>query len=120
MRRRVGATAWAVLEQLIAHSHGPVERCAAVASVRSLAADLGVSKDTVARALSRLRDAELVTAEQSRASAGPFTTGSYRIDVPSCITVVELPAPTVVKPRPLASRASVAQRSLFDRDPASP
>lgn len=120
LRRQLGATAWAVLEELVTRSHGPSVACAAAATVRSLSGDLGVSKDTVARALGRLRDAGIVTAEQSRASTGMFTSGSYRIVVPSCIAFSE-PAPAVAepRPRPLASRALIAQRSLFDRDPST-
>lgn len=121
LRRQLGPTAWAVLEELVARSDGPAARCAAATSVRSLAAELGVSKDTVARALARLCEAGIVTAAQPRASSGTFTAGSYLIAVPACLTLSDL-APVVPepRPRPLASRALIAQRSLFDRDPATP
>lgn len=121
LRRRLGTTAWVVLEQLLARSHGSVERCAAEMSVRSLAIDLGISKDAVARALRRLRETGIVTAEQSRASSGAFTSGSYLIDVPTCITLVEPPVPSSAKPRPLplASRTALTQHSLFDVDPVA-
>ena len=56
-------------------------------SVRSLAASLGLAKDTVARALGRLRRAGLVAATQTRTRAGMFATGSYRLTVPDAITV---------------------------------
>jgi len=122
LRRQLGTTAWVVLEELLAQSCGPVERCVAATSVRSFAGDLGVSKDTVGRALARLRDAGVVTAVQSRASTGTFAAGSYRIGVPACITFVEPPNPTAVKtrPRPRASRPATVQRSLFDVDLALP
>ena len=122
LRRRLGATVWVVLEELLVHTHdADAGRVEATASVRSIAAALGASKDTVARALVRLREAGIVTAAQPRASSGTFTAGSYLIAVPACLTLSDL-APVVPepRPRPLASRALVAQRSLFDRDPATP
>lgn len=122
LRRQLGATAWVVLEELLAQSCGPVERCVAATSVRSLAGDLGVSKDSVARALVRLREAGIVAAEQSRASSGAFTAGAYRIAVPAGIALVEPPVPSTVRPLPRrrSSRPSIAQHSLFDRDPGTP
>jgi hypothetical protein len=84
------------------------------------------SKDTVAGALGQRRDAGIVVAEQPRDPAGTFTTGSYRIVVPACFRLTDHPASTSSKlvstgsqsrPRPLASRAIVAQRSLLDPGP---
>lgn len=127
LRRRLGPTAWAVLEQLIARSHGFTGTCVATATVRSLAVELGVSKDTAARAVGRLRATGLVAVEQARESTGTFATGSYRIDVPSCF-VLDDNAPTTDvtatpsrRPSRTASRPSApAQLSLIDLDPASP
>jgi DNA-binding IscR family transcriptional regulator len=48
------------------------------ASVRSLAAMLGLNKDTVGRALARLRHAELVVHVKGR-----FEVGAYRLTVPA-------------------------------------
>lgn len=62
LRRRVGPTAWVVLEQVLASSTGPAGCCRARVSVRTLAADLAMSKDTVARALGRLRHVGLAYA----------------------------------------------------------
>jgi hypothetical protein len=85
LRRRLGPTAWAVLEELITRSDGLAERCESTSTTRSLAGNLGLAKDTVARALLRLRRAGIVTAAQHRTADGTFTTGSYVIAVPDCI-----------------------------------
>ena len=66
LRRRLGPTAWVVFEELLLASTGPNEACHASVSVRSLAARLGLAKDTVARALIRLRRVGLVSNCQSR------------------------------------------------------
>ena len=86
LRRRLGPTAWVVFEELLLVSAGSVEACHASVSVRSLAARLGLAKDTVARALVRLRRVGLVTATQTRTVSGVFTTGSYQLTVPGSIT----------------------------------
>ena len=113
MRRRLGPTAWVVLETLLARSTGPVERCEAVATTRTLANDLGLAKDTVARALVKLRRAGVVNARQTRAGAGMFATGFYVIVVPSCFVLDEqidvAPAPTK---RPCATRPIGSQLAL--------
>lgn len=113
MRRRLGPTAWVVLETLLARSTGPVERCEAIATTRTLANDLGLAKDTVARALVKLRRAGVVNARQTRAAAGTFTTGSYVIVVPNCFVLDEqidgAPAPTR---RHCSTRQSGSQLAL--------
>lgn len=123
LRRQLGPTGWAVLEELLAHTDSTDDGNVAAASVRSLAAAVGLSKDTVARALGRLREAGIVTAEQSRASTGTFTAGTYRITVPSCITFSEPTATTdpASRPRRTPSRSpNASQLSLIDLDPGTP
>lgn len=85
LMRRLGPTAWTVLQELLVRSTGEAAHCRATASVRSLASDLGLAKDTVARALGRLRRVGLLTAEQPRSPAGAFVAGSYVIAVPDTI-----------------------------------
>jgi DNA-binding transcriptional ArsR family regulator len=87
-RRRLGATAWMVFEELLLASVDVDGECTATTSVRALAARTGLAKDTVARALSRLRRAGLITAQQAR-NAGAFAAGSYRVVVPCGISVDE-------------------------------
>ena len=60
----------------------------ATVSVRVLAERTGLSKDTVARAVGRLRRAGLVTPHQPR-EAGTFAAGTYELTIPNGVTVVE-------------------------------
>lgn len=83
VRRRLGPTAWVVFEELLLASTGDDSACVSSVSARSLAERLGLSKDTVARALTRLRAAGLVSNCQSRAESGTFATGTYRLTVPA-------------------------------------
>jgi DNA-binding transcriptional MocR family regulator len=114
LRRRLGSTAWVVLEQLLANSAGQVDCCRACVSVRTLAAELAMSKDTVARALARLRSAGIVRADQARSAAGTFTVGSYVVAVPDGITFDDTHhAPTTSSARPPhASRHLGSQLAL--------
>ncbi len=111
MRRRLGATAWVVFEELLLVSTDDGGCCEATTSVRALAARTGLAKDTVARALSRLRRAGLITAQQSR-TAGVFAAGSYLLVVPTGITLDERAAAHVDHVRPVvAEPAELVRRS---------
>ena len=119
LRRRVGANAWLVLEELV--MAGTLDAAGADLSVvrvtvRDLARLTGLSKDTVARALQKLRLAAVVSAEPERQDlSGRFLTVRYRIDLgrmpftvrPAC-TPIHHPlvptAPTLVPPPPPTSR----------------
>ncbi len=76
LRRDLGPTAWCALECLVERADGGT---VAVASVRSLATQLGVAKNTAHRALVALVRAGLVEAVQDRGSDGQFRAGAYRI-----------------------------------------
>jgi DNA-binding transcriptional MocR family regulator len=88
LRAYVGSTAWSVLEEMMQRSTGDGDHVVAQVSIRSLASSLGLAKDTVARAVRRLRDVGVIQAEQRRSDRGVFQTGSYVLDVPTvCLTV---------------------------------
>ena len=87
LRRALGPSAWLVFEEMLLRSTTQRGERIAHVSVRSLAVALGVAKDTVARALNRLRDAGLVTPAQPKNERGLFEAGSYVIDVPEGLTV---------------------------------
>jgi len=111
LRRQLGPTAWVVFEELLLASTGTAQACEATVSVRALAARLGLAKDTIARALTRLRHAGLVTAAQSRSTTGVFATGHYRLHIPDSITLADhatAPSPITSRPtsRPHSTRPS--------------
>jgi hypothetical protein len=83
LRRVVGPTAWVVLEALLQNAEPTgVDEDTARRSIRDLAADLGLAKDKVARALRVLRDVGLISHDQHRADAGTFDPGRYAISMP--------------------------------------
>ena len=94
LRRYVGPTAWAVLEEMVERSTGDGDHLTAQVSIRVLASSLGLAKDTVARAVRRLREIELIDADQPRTNLGSFDAGSYCLAVPEpCIAVVRIRQP---------------------------
>ena len=111
LRRALGPTSWMVMEELLMRSTGPADACIASVSVRTLAASLGLAKDTVCRAIRRLRDAGLVTVAQLRTVAGIFDTGTYLIAVPDCIAL-NAPTPAAPQPRARVERGDFSQLSL--------
>lgn len=106
VRRRAGPTAWSVFEELLARSVGPGPLCEAATTTRALAADLGLSKGTVARALQTLRQSRLVDVAQDRTSDGTFGPGRYLITVPEGITLPD----TVIAPASTAARFTSVDR----------
>lgn len=78
-RRALAPSAWVVLEELALRAD---RAGVAVASTRTLAADLGISKDTVARSLRRLTDVGLLErVDQRDSSTGRFRTVVYVVDL---------------------------------------
>jgi DNA-binding transcriptional ArsR family regulator len=114
LRRQLGPSAWVVFEELLLTSTGPADCRVASVSVRTLASHLGLAKDTVARALIRLRRAGLVTAVQTRGSSGVFGAGSYALTVPDTITFAHHAATATANatPRSPSARRPIAQLSL--------
>ncbi len=108
LRRRLGPLAWVVLEAAVSES------CDGVASVsaRSIAAALGVSKDTAARAVRRLTDAGLMQRLGRQGDGGRFTPGRYRLLVSSdVLSIVEARS---AKVPPATVRPTVSQLSLLE------
>jgi DNA-binding transcriptional ArsR family regulator len=99
LRRALGPSAWLVFEEMLLRSTTERGERIAHVSVRSMAAALGVAKDTVARALNRLRDAGLVTPAQPKNKRGLFEAGSYVIEVPEGLTLSSMDLGTQARTR---------------------
>ena len=82
-RRRVGVNAWVVLEELLLGATiGLPGQALSRATVRALAERTGLSKDTVARSLQRLRKADAFSVEPERHDdSGRFVSVRYLIDL---------------------------------------
>jgi len=122
LRRTVGPLAWAALEVLTARAEDAEGERIASISVRGLAAELAVAKDTAARSLTILRSEGLIAPRQGRGLGGQFAEASYVLVAPSGLTTVEaspksarvalVPVPRAsTAARPSASR--LAQLALF-------
>lgn len=82
-RRSLGHLAWAALEVLALRTRFEDGALVADGNVRTLAAELGVGKDTAAAAVRRLVDAGLVH-HRSRRSGGRYATSAYLLDGDAC------------------------------------
>lgn len=116
IRRRLGPASWMVFEELLLAATTTGGAWQATLSVRVLAERTGMSKDTVARAVGRLRRAGLVTLHQRR-DAGLFAAGVYELTIPNGITIATKPNPSVNQPRASRDQTSVTQLSLLAIEP---
>jgi hypothetical protein len=90
VRAQVGPTGWLVLEAIAAHAPPGRTVVEVRCSSRSLAAIVGVSKDSVARAFRCLIDAWIVQRVDHREErSGRFSSTTYRVDLESAgLTVI--------------------------------
>ena len=108
-RRSLGPVAWCVLECLLERSD---DGRTSTASVRSIAADLGVAKNTAQRATASLVRAGVAEPVQERDAQGRFRPGRYRLNLTDLLA--DAPTPTPRRPRPRAARrAAPTQLSLL-------
>lgn len=119
-RRAVGVTAWCVLEELLLDaSRDDRGRVVVSTNVRRLAAALGVSKDTAARAVARLVRAGVVERAMSeRGTNGTFPTALYVLDVATVSGLTGEISPPNAVPHP-APRARLRPARRVERDQAS-
>ena len=82
VRRQLGPLAWAALEVLVSHGTMVDGELIADSSVRDVAVQLGVAKNTAHRAVRALRAAVLVSPIQRRDHDGRFLDGGYRLTIP--------------------------------------
>jgi hypothetical protein len=103
--------AWCVLECLLERSDDG--RRTSTASVRSIAADLGVTKNTAQRALACLVRAGITEPVQDRDPQGRFRPVHYRLNLTGHLPAAS--TPTQRRPRPRTGRrAAAAQLSFLD------
>lgn len=103
LRHSLGAQAWCALECLAGHATFGPDGVVTTASVRSLAAELGVAKNTAQRALAALVAAGLATSEQRRRADGTFEAGRYRLNPGDAITpAADEPSRRATSPRTVA------------------
>lgn len=101
LRRSLGPVPWCALECLIERSD---DGRSVDASVRLVAAELGVAKNTAHRALRALALAGLVAAEQQRTDDGRFRSGRYRLHLDDLLDRAPRPAPPARRrPAPVAA-----------------
>jgi hypothetical protein len=112
LRRRLGPTAWMVLEEMTLRSTVVGERRVARVSIRTLAGSLGMAKDTVARAVRWLRAVGVVTGVQQRTASGVFDTGVYVITVDPEILAVRTPSAKTSSAKPLRSPVQARESQL--------
>ena len=96
--RTLGQTAWVVLIHL--YGSPTAASRSVTAPTRMLATDLGLSKDTCARALRTLRDAGLINVDTTRTELGRFGTIRYRLLAPSKLVSTQTSQQRDVEPRP--------------------
>lgn len=89
-RRQLGALAWAALEHLALAAQPDELGWAAPVGVRDVAAGLGVTKDTAARAVASLAAAGLVAFAQVETVEGQRRSG-YRLTLPEGIRLRHCP-----------------------------
>jgi hypothetical protein len=111
MRRSLGPVAWCALEALLERSD---DGRTSTASVRSIAVDLGVAKNTAHRALVGLVCAGVAEAVQDRDAGGQFRPGRYRLHLGDLLATDATPTATPPRPRArVTRRATPAQLSLL-------
>lgn len=124
MRRTLGPVAWAVLECLAEHSGARSEVTVSCRSVRDLADELDLAKDTIARALQRLHRDGLVSRVDERRDDGRFCRGHYVLSLPPGVfmrAIEARPRPARQRPRSRPAGSATQQLALIvdGGDPAS-
>lgn len=109
VRRRIGPFAWCALEIL---ADRPTVDGTVEASVRSVADELGVAKNTAHRALGTLVRAGLVEPIQARDAGGRFAAGRYRLRLGDLTEVPTTPTTATPRTRRPSSPVSPDQLTL--------
>lgn len=122
LRRALGPTAWAVLEELTSQGTLHAEGVVVVATnLRGLAEALGLGRDAVAGALQALALAGWVRSEPARGTGGRFGAGRYLVSANDALR--RAPAVVLAPSRrptrsPKASSQRPEQLTLLDLAPS--
>lgn len=108
LRRELGPVAWCALECLLERSD---DGRTTVASVRAIAADLGVAKNTAHRAIAALVSGGLVEPVQGRHADGRFRAGSYALRLGDVVSIT--PASREPRTRHRPATTAPAQLTLL-------
>jgi len=124
VRRRLGPTAWTVLEDLAldAHPDGAGGLWART-SARLIAGHLDIEPGTVANALRRLRADGVVTLGRESGPAGRFGPSVYRISPIAGLSVADRAVPCVDSPRmvrPHPARPVTVQPAVVEPEVVEP
>lgn len=123
VRRRLEPVAWLVLEELAMRAVVIDGLVSAEESVRSIAGELGRSKDSVARALRQLTTAGLVERFDERGEqSGRFTGVRYVVDLRAVglrLPAEPAPATAVALPANAAAQRSVTRPSIEAPTPSA-
>ncbi len=121
LRRKLGPTAWVVLEELVAAARpGPGARLVSQVTAVGLAAELGIGRDAAVAALGRLRRYGLVAfAAERQTGTGRFGAGRYVVSDGAAAVISGLGAVSL-RDIPLEVRAEGGNRRSGSRSgPAS-
>lgn len=113
LRRTVGPLAWCALESLADRAQPGTDGLTVEASVRSLAGELGVAKNTAHRALTALIRAGVVSSTQTRDGGGRFVAGRYRLHVDGILTLASPPVPNRRASKSASTAAQPDQLTLL-------
>jgi hypothetical protein len=109
LRRELGPVAWCALECLVERSD---DGRTSDATVRAVAADLGVAKNTAHRAMTALASAGLIEPEQRRGRDGKFEPGRYRLHVVDLLGTTSTRPPSRASRRPRRARTTAPHDQL--------
>lgn len=91
LRRELGPVAWCALECLVERSD---DGRTSATTVRAVATDLGVAKNTAHRAMTALASAGLIEPEQRRGRDGKFEPGRYVLHLGDLLGTMPTPTPS--------------------------
>jgi hypothetical protein len=117
--QRLGPLAWTTLQHLALASQATDNGRAAAVGVRDIAAGIGVTKDTAARAVSALINGGLVIRGRVESTGGGRRSG-YLLRLPETLSLIDSPQPSDIPARrPVVERGACLLGASADLDAGS-